>query len=118
ALGQGRRVIVEFVSANPTGPLHVAHGRHAAYGASLANLLTAAGFAVHREYYINDAGRQMDIVALSVWLRYLEACGETIVLPANAYPGNYLIPVAAGLRETVGDRLRRSASEVFTGLPA
>jgi arginyl-tRNA synthetase len=116
--GQGRRIIVEFVSANPTGPLHVAHGRHAAYGASLANLLSVAGFAVHREYYINDAGRQMDIVAVSVWLRYLELLGESIVLPANAYPGNYLKPVAEGLRQSVGDRLRRSASEVFSGLPA
>ena len=117
ALGQGRRVIVEFVSANPTGPLHVAHGRHAAYGASLANLLSAAGFAVHREYYINDAGRQMDIVAVSVWLRYLEVLGESIVLPANAYPGNYLKPVAEGLRQSLGDRLKRAASEVFSGLP-
>ena len=116
-LGQGRRVLVEFVSANPTGPLHVAHGRHAAYGASLANLLSAAGFAVHREYYINDAGRQMDIVAVSVWLRYLETFGETIALPANAYPGNYIKPVAAGLREQVGDRLRRGASDVLSGLP-
>jgi arginyl-tRNA synthetase len=117
-MGQGRRVIVEFVSANPTGPLHVAHGRHAAYGATLANVLAAAGFDVHREYYINDAGRQMDIVVVSVWLRYLEACGEQIVLPANAYPGDYLMPVAAALRETVGDRLRRSASALFAGLPA
>ena len=72
SLGAGRRVIVEFVSANPTGPLHVGHGRHAAFGATLANLLDAAGFSVHREYYINDAGRQMDILAVSVWLRYLE----------------------------------------------
>jgi arginyl-tRNA synthetase len=117
-MGQGRRIIVEFVSANPTGPLHVAHGRHAAYGASLSNLLAAAGFVVHREYYINDAGRQMDIVAVSVWLRYLETFGENIVLPANAYPGNYIKPVAEGLRQRLGDGLRRSASEVFSGLPA
>jgi arginyl-tRNA synthetase len=116
-LGQGRRVIVEFVSANPTGPLHVAHGRHAAYGASLANVLEAAGFSVHREYYINDAGRQMDIVAVSVWLRYLESLGEPIVLPANAYPGSYLLPVARALRDQVGDSLKRSAAEVFADLP-
>ena len=75
-LGAGRRVMVEFVSANPTGPLHVGHGRHAAFGASLSNLLDAAGFKVHREYYINDAGRQMEILAASVWLRYLECFGE------------------------------------------
>ncbi len=74
--GGGKRILVEFVSANPTGPLHVAHGRHAAYGASLSNVLAAAGYAVHREYYINDAGRQMDILASSLWLRYLETFGE------------------------------------------
>jgi arginyl-tRNA synthetase len=117
-LGQGRRVILEFVSANPTGPLHVAHGRHAAYGASLANVLEAAGFSVHREYYINDAGRQMDIVAVSVWLRYLETFGEAIVLPVNAYPGDYLRPVAQTLREQAGEGLKRSAADVFAGLPA
>ncbi|MCG6935563.1 MAG: arginine--tRNA ligase, partial [Proteobacteria bacterium] len=81
-LGQGRKVQVEFVSANPTGPLHVGHGRGAAYGAAVADLLTAAGFEVHREYYVNDAGRQMDILAASVWLRYLELCGETLPFPA------------------------------------
>ena len=69
-LGGGRRVQVEFVSANPTGPLHVGHGRGAAYGSVVADLLEAVGFAVHREYYVNDAGRQMDILAISVWLRY------------------------------------------------
>ena len=73
ALGRRKKVQVEFVSANPTGPLHVGHGRGAAYGASLANVLAAAGFDVSREYYVNDAGRQMDILALSTWLRYLEA---------------------------------------------
>lgn len=116
-LGQGRPVIVEFVSANPTGPLHVAHGRHAAYGATLSNVLAAAGYKVHREYYINDAGRQMDILASSLWLRYLETFGEQIVLPANGYPGEYLKPVARKLRDTVGERLRRSASDVYSGLP-
>jgi arginyl-tRNA synthetase len=78
--GRGR---VEFVSANPTGPLHVGHGRHAAFGATLANLLAAAGFQVHREYYINDAGRQMEILAASVWLRYLECFGEQFPFPSN-----------------------------------
>ncbi len=71
-LGNGQRVMLEFVSANPTGPLHVGHGRQAAYGATLANLLNAVGFSVSREYYINDAGRQMDILTVSAWLRYLE----------------------------------------------
>src|SRR5262249_46324206 len=117
ALGAGRRVIVEFVSANPTGPLHVAHGRHAAYGASLSNVLAAAGFSVHREYYINDAGRQMDILASSLWLRYLETFGEAVTIPSNGYPGEYLKPVAATLREAVGNALRRPASEVYKDLP-
>jgi arginyl-tRNA synthetase len=84
-IGNGRRVQVEFVSANPTGPLHVGHGRGAAYGATVADLLAAAGFRVHREYYINDAGRQMDILAASIWLRYLELGGEEIVFPSNGY---------------------------------
>ncbi|MCZ7653722.1 MAG: arginine--tRNA ligase [Rhodocyclaceae bacterium] len=80
-LGGGAKVQVEFVSANPTGPLHVGHGRGAAYGASLANLLDFAGFKVVREFYVNDAGRQMDILALSTWLRYLELFGATIPFP-------------------------------------
>src|SRR5579863_4783066 len=86
-LGSGARVQVEFVSANPTGPLHVAHGRHAAFGASVSNLLEAVGYAVEREYYINDAGRQMDILAVSAWLRYLEHSGERFAFPTNAYVG-------------------------------
>jgi arginyl-tRNA synthetase len=104
--GPAERVIVEFVSANPTGPLHVGHGRQAAYGATLSNLLAAAGFSVHREYYINDAGRQMDILAVSVWLRYLEPCGEEIVFPSNGYRGEYLLPVAQALRDQVGTSLQ------------
>jgi arginyl-tRNA synthetase len=116
-LGAGRRVQVEFVSANPTGPLHVAHGRHAAFGASLSNLLEAAGFDVQREYYINDAGRQMDILAVSAWLRYLERCGETFTFPANAYVGEYLVAVGEQLFAVVGTTLKHSASEVFDGLP-
>ncbi|HEY6618426.1 MAG TPA: arginine--tRNA ligase [Steroidobacteraceae bacterium] len=116
-LGLGRRVQVEFVSANPTGPLHVAHGRHAAFGASLGNLLEAAGYNVQREYYINDAGRQMDILAVSAWLRYLELCGEEFAFPANAYVGDYLAAVGAQLFAAVGTRLEHSASQVFSGLP-
>ena len=116
-LGAGRRVIVEFVSANPTGPLHVGHGRHAAFGASLANLLDAAGFSVHREYYINDAGRQMDILATSVWLRYLECFGEQFPFPSNGYRGDYLHPIAGKLVERAGRSLWRPAGEIFRDLP-
>jgi arginyl-tRNA synthetase len=116
--GAGRRVLVEFVSANPTGPLHVGHGRHAAYGASVANLLEATGHHVYREYYVNDAGRQMDILAASVWLRYLEALGEEFPFPANGYRGGYIQPIADQLVAREHARLRRPASEVFAGLPA
>jgi arginyl-tRNA synthetase len=116
--GAGRRAIVEFVSANPTGPLHVGHGRHAAYGASVANLLEADGWSVHREYYVNDAGRQMDILAASVWLRYLELCGETIRFPANGYRGEYVRPIAAALHGRHGDAFHKPAKSVLAGLPA
>jgi arginyl-tRNA synthetase len=113
----GKSVMVEFVSANPTGPLHVGHGRHAAYGASLANLLEAVGHRVHREYYINDAGRQMEILTASVWLRYLELGGETFAFPSNGYRGEYLKSIAADLRANAGATFQRSAREVFAGLP-
>lgn len=116
-LGAGRKVQVEFVSANPTGPLHVGHGRGAAYGAVVANLLAAAGFDVQREYYVNDAGRQMDILCVSVWLRYLEQYGEQLIFPANAYRGAYVRDIAAALRETVGDSYWRPAQDVFHELP-
>ena len=116
-VGAGRRVQVEFVSANPTGPLHVAHGRHAAFGASVSNLLEAAGYAVQREYYINDAGRQTDILALSAWLRYLERCGEHFTFPSNAYVGEYLVAVGEKLFAAEGVALRHSAAEVFQDLP-
>ncbi|HHH35824.1 MAG TPA: arginine--tRNA ligase [Gammaproteobacteria bacterium] len=116
-VGQGRRVQVEFVSANPTGPLHVGHGRGAAYGAAVADLLVAAGYSVHREYYVNDAGRQMDILATSLWLRYLERCGEHLPFPANGYQGQYVIDIAADLHACRGEALRRPAAEVLAGLP-
>jgi len=89
-IGAGKKVQVEFVSANPTGPLHVGHGRGAAYGSAVADLLAAVGFEVEREYYVNDAGRQMDILATSVWLRYLEECSEMISFPSNGYRGDYV----------------------------
>jgi len=115
--GAGRKAIVEFVSANPTGPLHVGHGRHAAFGATVANLLEADGWRVHREYYVNDAGRQMEILAASVWLRYLECCGETLPFPANAYRGDYIRPIAEALHAKHGSSLRRPAAEVMRGMP-
>ena len=117
-IGSGRAVNVEFVSANPTGPLHVGHGRHAAYGASVANLLEATGHQVHREYYVNDAGRQMDILAVSVWIRYLELCDQSIPFPSNGYRGEYIREIAAALRETEADRFRRPAADLLEGLPA
>ncbi len=103
-VGGGRKMQVEFVSANPTGPLHVGHGRGAAYGASLASLLEAAGFAVTREYYVNDAGRQMDILALSTWLRYVEIAGTQLTFPANAYQGDYVRGMARQIFEAHGKR--------------
>jgi arginyl-tRNA synthetase len=117
-LGKGKLVQVEFVSANPTGPLHVGHGRGAAYGASVADLLEAVGYQVHREYYVNDAGRQMDILAVSVWLRYLELCGEEISFPVNAYKGDYVWDIAATLHRENGDDLRHSHESVFIGIAA
>ena len=110
AFGEGRRVQVEFVSSNPTGPLHVGHGRGAAYGASVANLLEAAGYDVQREYYVNDAGRQMHILALSVWLRYLERRGQAVRFPSNGYRGGYVRGIAAALDAEI-EALRGVAHE-------
>ena len=115
-VGQGRSVLVEFVSANPTGPLHVGHGRGAAYGASVANLLDVAGFTVAKEYYVNDAGRQMDILATSVWLRYLEQCGERFDFPSNGYKGDYIYAICDSLQAQYANTLQRSALEVFAGV--
>ena len=117
-LGRSERVLVEFVSANPTGPLHVGHGRQAAYGATLANILGAVGYAVEREYYVNDAGRQMDILAVSAWLRYLGLWGEELPFPENGYRGDYVRTLAQGLRASVRERLRRPGDAVLAGLPA
>jgi arginyl-tRNA synthetase len=115
--GAGRRVQVEFVSANPTGPLHVGHGRGAAYGAAVADLLAYVGFDVHREYYVNDAGRQMDILATSVWLRYLELCGEALDFPSNGYKGDYVWDIAATLHREHGDAYCADADSLREGLP-
>lgn len=113
SLGQGAKVQIEFVSANPTGPLHVGHGRGAAYGATLANLLEFVGFQVQREYYVNDAGRQMHILGASTWLRYLELCGEAIVFPSNGYQGDYVWDIAATLHREHGEAFRQPAALVF-----
>ncbi len=99
-----KRIMVEFVSANPTGPLHVGHGRGAAYGDALARVLTAAGNKVEREYYVNDAGRQMDILALSVWVRYLQHNSVAVELPSNAYQGDYVAEMGQDLAQQHSDK--------------
>jgi arginyl-tRNA synthetase len=113
----GLKLQVEFVSANPTGPLHVGHGRGAAYGASLASLLTFAGHQVCREYYVNDAGRQMDILGVSTWLRYLELFEEHVPFPANAYQGEYVRDMAEQILEAHGDRYVHPAAAVLACAP-
>jgi len=115
--GAGKRVQVEFVSANPTGPLHVGHGRGAAYGSVVADLLAAVGFDVHREYYVNDAGRQMDILATSIWLRYLEDCGEVVHFPSNGYRGEYVRDISWAIHKDLGEDFRFSVEAVFENIP-
>ena len=120
AFGRGagnRKIQVEFVSANPTGPLHVGHGRGAAYGASLASLLAFAGHRVCREYYVNDAGRQMDILGLSTWLRYLDLFGQEVTFPPNAYQGDYVRDMARQIQAAHGDRYVRPAAAVLACAP-
>ncbi len=104
-MGGKKKVNVEYVSANPTGPLHVGHTRGAVFGDALASLLDFAGYAVTREYYINDGGAQVDVLARSVYLRYLEACGKPIDFPEGTYPGEYLIEVGEALKAKYGDSL-------------
>ncbi len=116
-IGAGTRVLVEYVSANPTGPLHVGHGRGAAYGDSLVRVLRAAGFDADAEYYVNDAGRQMDILALSVWLRYLELCALALPFPDNAYRGDYIYDIAAALHRQVGNALAVATNDLMADLP-
>ncbi len=116
-VGGGRKVMIEFVSANPTGPMHVGHGRGAAYGATLGNLLEATGHDLYREYYVNDAGRQIDILAVSVYLRYLELTGESVPFPSNGYKANYILPVAQALHAKHGESLRRTAADILHGAP-
>ena len=116
--GKDKKITVEYVSANPTGPLHVGHGRGAAYGASLANILDKCGYQVHREYYVNDNGRQMDILATSVWLRYIELCGEPIIFPDNGYQGDYIVDIARIVRKKYGDKFLFKKQEIYEGVPS
>jgi len=104
--GRGHKVNVEYVSTNPTGPIHVGHTRGAVFGDALASLLDFCGYDVTREYYINDAGGQVDVLARSAFLRYREALGEIVEIPSGLYPGDYLVPVGRALAEEFGDRLR------------
>jgi arginyl-tRNA synthetase len=120
--GQGEQdepesIIVEFVSANPTGPLHVSHGRGAAIGASLCALLAARGATVHREFYVNDIGRQLDVLAVSVWFRYLELVGSNLPFPSRGYRGAYVYSIARELKRVDGDRFRRNPFEITAELP-
>lgn len=116
-IGREKRVLVEFLSSNPTGPLHVGHGRGGAFGSVVSNLLDAVGFKTYREYYVNDAGRQMDILTASIWLRYLALCGEEIVFPANAYRGEYVIEISRAIHAIHGAHFAVPASQVYEGLP-
>lgn len=115
--GTGEKITLEFVSANPTGPLHVGHGRGAAFGATLGNLLDAAGHDVQREYYVNDAGRQMDILGASTWLRYLELLGEPVRFPDNGYRGDYILDIARPIADRAGGTYRKAWSEIAQDLP-
>lgn len=117
-IGAGKKVQVEFVSANPTGPLHVGHGRGAAYGSVVSDLLAAVGFEVHREYYVNDAGRQMDILTTSIWLRYLEECGEVLPFPSNGYRGEYVREIAWQIHKNAQNDYRHPAKLVMEDIPA
>ena len=112
-----RKIQVEFVSANPTSSLHVGHGRGAAYGMTVATLLEATGAKVDREYYVNDAGRQMDILATSTYLRYLELLGQDLVFPKNAYQGDYVKEIAQGIIDLKGKTYVHPVADVYKDVP-
>jgi arginyl-tRNA synthetase len=119
AIGAAEKVNVEYVSANPTGPMHVGHCRGAVFGDALASLLSFAGYDVTKEYYINDAGAQVDVLARSAFLRYREALGETIgEIPEGLYPGDYLVPVGKELAAEYGDKLTRQSEAEWLPLCA
>lgn len=112
-----KKIQIEFVSANPTSSLHVGHGRGAAFGMSVANLLEAVGYQVQREYYVNDAGRQMDILATSTYLRYLELCGETIIFPSNGYQGDYVKEIAQAIKQQHGKQFSIAWQKMLENVP-
>jgi arginyl-tRNA synthetase len=116
-IGREKKVLVEFLSANPNGPLHVGHGRGGAFGDIVSNLLDAVGFKTYREYYVNDAGRQMDILTASIWLRYLALCGEKIIFPVNAYRGDYVIEIAKSIYDVHKKHFHVTTDRVFADLP-
>ncbi len=115
-IGKGQSILLEYVSANPTGPLHVGHGRGAAYGATVSNLLRNIGFKVDNEYYVNDAGRQMDILTVSIFLRYLVLCGEQVRFPDNGYQGQYINDIAVDIADKNGESFKQSADIVFDNI--
>ena len=115
-IGAGQSALLEYVSANPTGPLHVGHGRGAAYGATVSNLLRTVGFKVDNEYYVNDAGRQMDILTVSIFLRYLELSGEKVRFPDNGYQGSYIKDIVGRISERYGDAFQIESTLVFDGI--
>ncbi|MDC0491673.1 arginine--tRNA ligase [Candidatus Pseudothioglobus singularis] len=115
-IGKGQSILLEYVSANPTGPLHVGHGRGAAYGATVSNLLRNIGFKVDNEYYVNDAGRQMDILTVSIFLRYLALCGEQVRFPDNGYQGQYINDIADSIVVESGESFKQSADIVFENI--
>ncbi len=117
-IGAGKKIHIETISANPTGPLHVGHGRLAAYGQTVSDLLAAIGYDVHREYYLNDAGRQMRILATSIWMRYLELCGKSLPFPSNGYRGKYIIDIAKQLYNEVAADYQQAADDILQDLPA
>lgn len=112
-----QKIQVEFVSANPTSSLHVGHGRGAAYGMTVANVLEATGATVEREYYVNDAGRQMDILATSTYLRYIELLGQAITFPKNAYQGSYVKDIAQQIINEFSDKFVRPVADIFSNVP-
>jgi len=117
-LGNNKKVQIEYVSANPTGPLHVGHGRGAAYGETLSNLLEAIGYQVDREYYVNDAGRQMNILATSIWLRYLQKSGVDIPFPSNGYKSEtYIYDIANAIKDQHGDSFVHDTLAVMQDIP-
>lgn len=117
-IGRGKRILIEFLSSNPTGPLHVGHGRLAAFGTIVANLLQAVGFKPYKEYYVNDAGRQMDILTVSVWIRYLNFNDANIPFPVNGYRGEYVLDIAKKMKNEYQNHFQVASDLILSSLPA